>query len=65
MKCLAYECQNEANKGFPCCSVDCGYEYKTIPQQIKKVQDLLGRWTERVMGLRNKSLGEIIYYTNL
>lgn len=62
-KCLAYDCQKEAAYNFPCCSVDCGYEFKTIPGQIKKAQEGIGRWTEWLMGLREVSIGAIIYYS--
>lgn len=51
-KCLAYDCDEEATPGYPCCSITHGYDLKTIPPQIKRAQREPG--TYYVNGLDNE-----------
>lgn len=39
MTCKAYDCQKQATQGFDCCSGVCGYEFREIPKQIKRIQE--------------------------
>ncbi len=61
-KCKAYNCDKEATKGFMGCSIEHGYDIKTIPQQIKKAQDG-ANWLDTHIDLKYEEVGAIEHYS--
>lgn len=61
LKCAIFHCEGTAEYGWPCCSQQHGWLYKTTKGQIQKYQDMIGNWKD-VQGLKDLSIEEILYY---
>lgn len=65
-KCKAYDCEEQATKGFKGCCTEHGWDIKAIPAQIKKVQDNPHySWLDPMIDLRNTSVEEIEHYSQM
>lgn len=65
MECLNYGCNDSPKYGFPCCSITCGYQYKTEKGKLEQVFADKTDWKDPFWGIKYWTTEKYLYFKQL